>query len=1402
MFKKDRIYKTITKILAIFVVILCSAFILFPQDKKITNTSQKEGVHAPFNKQYKPEELGKVLSWIDCGKGLSAVSYHRGLMLAPMSYDFGGGLGDGAFVAYNIDDPTKPYSVFDSREYPEIYHTEGKKDYLGDIAENHGMYFHKDLVLFSERGYNRTGFMILDLAPLYDNDPKTLPKIVSRYHFPDVEKTTVYDGFSFAPTWAGGRYLYAPTGSNGLYIVDTQNLDEPKLLAHLRKDQLYNQTLRSANVIGDLLILSPAAIASDDVDIVLIDVSNPSFPNLLNHHTIKTGYQGTIYGSRFYNGAFSGNRGADKTSEIIAYDFSDPMNVKNINLTKTEKLFKPEYLFLQDDNLFIGHYPGLSKWKTENDKLTFDVAIEPEHPKANDYAFVSPLGNLSIVTSDHIVESRINIGVHQIEPDLKGPELKYVLPKKNAKNVSKLTKIGISLSDFTSNETLTDDAIYIQERGTNSKVPADLGHGLGIVHAIPKKPLKDNTTYDVYITKNLKDMVGNSFEGESLITSFSTGTTLADYSCEINTDLPKVVGKKVTIKAIINNKKLADKLQYAWNFGDGTANTEFSKKSFITKKFNKPGNYNITLMTKQKGSDKIIKSTSVQVVHASLPKSKPVSSSSLFFDENTDKLYVVNPDNNTFTAINSKSGKVIYEQETPKNPVAIIGIENKIWITSKKDDKITIYNAEDGSFVKTINLNYGSSPHGITYNQFNNKCYVALTALGQLQEINTKNYTLERNIQLDGSLRNVSFVPEKNIVVAPQFIASNQKGAKVEWVDLKSWKVSFSETLKPSLENDGLANGRGFPNYLGPIAVNPEQTKIWIPGKKDNLLRGLRRDGNPLVFDHTVRSLAVSIDLNKEKEIEEDRIDLDNNDFACAATYNPFGNILYVATMGSQIIMAVDAYNPGNQSIFNSYGEGTNALTMDTDGSKLYVHNQLSRVVSVFDSKPDGELKFNTKWKTVAKEILSEDVLEGKKLFHNTTRSSMSQEGYMSCASCHIDGSSDKRVWDISNLGEGFRNTIDLRGKAGMKHGMLHWSGNFDEVQDFDNQIQALNEGTGFVFDKITRNHPQLFSSKYGLHRELDNLAKYVASLNEYPKSPYKNKDGSFTANAKKGRKHFIDLKCYTCHSGSTFTDSKLRKLHNVGTIKETSGNRLKGDLLGLDTPTLISIWDTAPYLHDGSAKTLKDVFSVGNLPEAAVHQSANTLGKKEFNELMEYIMQLDSEDGVTTKDIGSKNTNPVFEKEVYTFNYTYRYDKRVHPIGKIKAFDADKNQTISYKLAPSGGAGFFSVDAENGKINFDYKDIYFRHRFNAPYQTKKTYWFNVMALNNDNFPNQIETRVVVNVTYPKIEIPWKELNELKKINILLDKGKKISQHQTERLKILNRKVVKVLKGEVEQSIH
>jgi len=1325
------------------------------EQEKVHNEEKQEkvAVHAPFNVQYNEDQLGEILSYIDTKAALSATGYHKGLLIAPLGFDHGGGRGKGAFAAYNIDDPRNPVTVFDSRDYPDKYHNQESKDYLGDVGEVHGIYLFKDYLLLPRTGFENAGFLILDLAPLYDNDDATLPSVVSSFDYPYIGKVTDYDGLSFASCWVGGEYVYAPTGAYGLFVVSTKNLANPRLVKHMRKSELYNATLRSAHALGSTLVLSPAATAVKDNPIVLLDISNPFQPSLINQHPVEIGYQGIVYGSRFYAGSAK-VKGNDEGGDILAYDFADPNNIKTINLGNHEgKLHKMEYLYLQDDNLYMGHYPGLSKWKVEGDKATLEMEITPQFPPKNDYAFISPLGNLSVVTSDHIVKSRLNIGISQLAPDTKSPEVKYIIPRMNAKNVGVTTAIGISFSEFLNDANLSEDAIYLKQRGRDQKVPCKLSHGMGIAHVLPISPLKNNSAYELYITPQLTDIVGNPYQGDGHVLTFYTGQSTVDYNTEIIKPAPAVVNTKLNFSAKVYGKASSKDLLYAWDFGDGTS-TPFSSSSSTSKRYSKAGNYQVLLSTKSKGSDKIHKISSVQIVYAPSPSERPSSSASMCLNEDHSMMYVVNPDNHTLTGIDLKNSKVVFEKKTANHPISIAVKQHELWVSCKEADKLMIHSADNGNQLKSISLPYGSAPHGVVLNHQKSIAYVALSSLGEVVEIDTKKYEVSKSVKFKGPLRNLSFVPTKNIVIAPQFIASNQLGSYVQWYDITTGAISYQERLAATTYEDGISNGRGYPNYLGAMAVNPQQTHLWLPGKKDNLFRGISRDGEPLTFDHTVRSVAMCMNLSSSKEEEGLRIDLDNSDFATAATYGRFGNMLYIATMGTATIWAIDVMNPSNQSIINSYGEGAMSMVADANGF-LYVHNQLSRVVSVFRCHHDGRLEYIKELKTVSNELLAPEVLAGKRIFHNTIDPALSLEGYMSCASCHVDGGHDGRNWDLTNLGEGIRNTIDLRGKAGMKHGLLHWTGNFDEIHDFDIQLQKLNGGEGYRF--VTDNHEtSMVDVKYGLNNRLDELSAYISSLATYPKSMYKSSEGEMTVSALAGKKHFVDLNCVQCHPAPLYTDSYESVLHDVGTITSKSGQRISKELKGFDTPTLIGLANTAPYLHDGSAQSLMDVFKTGKGEKAKAHQCVLTLDTQQQEELIDFLLQLDSEEKLA---LTGENKSPQFLERSPTFQFTFNGSRKQN-FGKVSAKDEDINQTLSYYVLPGEYAASFDIDAD-GKLYYVSGDIY-----QLRYHKQKTqeFWFKVMV--KDNHPSNPKTDVVevkVNVEYRRWELSKSEVREYAK---------------------------------------
>ena len=114
----------------------------------------------------------------------------------------------------------------------------------------------------------------------------------------------------------------------------------------------------------------------------------------------------------------------------------------------------------------------------------------------------------------------------------------------------------------------------------------------------------------------------------------------------------------------------------------------------------------------------------------------------------------------------------------------------------------------------------------------------------------------------------------------------------------------------------------------------------------------------------------------------------------------------------------------------------------------------------------------------------------------------------------------------------------------------------------------------------------------------------YLKSLQPVP-SPYLV-DGKLSEKAEAGRKVFEKLKCGECHSGPNFTDMKY---HIIGENVEFEQ--------GWDTPTLREVWRTAPYLFNGAAATMEEVFRVYK------HGIDKKVSDKEIEELTEYVNSL-----------------------------------------------------------------------------------------------------------------------------------------------------------------------------------
>jgi len=255
-------------------------------------------------------------------------------------------------------------------------------------------------------------------------------------------------------------------------------------------------------------------------------------------------------------------------------------------------------------------------------------------------------------------------------------------------------------------------------------------------------------------------------------------------------------------------------------------------------------------------------------------------------------------------------------------------------------------------------------------------------------------------------------------------------------------------------------------------------------------------------------------------------------------------------------------------------------------GETLYATEYFSDTLAVVDTAKQplraGTIKLGPA------PILSQ-VREGHMLF-NTATTCFQQ--WQSCASCHTeDARSDGLNWDLLNDGLGNpKNTKSLL--------LSHQT------------PPAMSLGVRASAEIAVRAGIRHIQFAQRPESEAQALDAYLKSLKPMPSPLLVN--GKLPQSAIRGKTVFAKAGCALCHSGPLFTNLKS---FNVGTGLDREEDTL------FDTPTLVELWRTAPYLHNGSATTITDILTTFNPSDK--HGKTSILTKQEIIELEAFLLSL-----------------------------------------------------------------------------------------------------------------------------------------------------------------------------------
>ncbi len=278
-------------------------------------------------------------------------------------------------------------------------------------------------------------------------------------------------------------------------------------------------------------------------------------------------------------------------------------------------------------------------------------------------------------------------------------------------------------------------------------------------------------------------------------------------------------------------------------------------------------------------------------------------------------------------------------------------------------------------------------------------------------------------------------------------------------------------------------------------------------------------------------------------------------------------------------------------------GRDPRRILLAPDGRSLLVANRLDDTISVIDTR--------------SLHVTSTRALEGPKqisvLRHGeqtfyTARYSF--QGQIGCANCHIDSTFDGLQWDLEPDGFG-RDIVDNRPIENLVGTEPYkWNGGNPNLPTECGPRTEKYFWRSENYDSLT----------------LTDLVTYIRSLPARP-NRWRQAGDEPTAAQERGRILFERAsdkfgkaipesnRCSYCHSGPKGTSQRS---FDVGTKRATDNPG------PLDTPQLTNIGLSAPYLHDGSAATLEQIWTVFN-PEDR-HGRTNDLTKDELNDLIEYL--------------------------------------------------------------------------------------------------------------------------------------------------------------------------------------
>jgi DNA-binding beta-propeller fold protein YncE len=533
----------------------------------------------------------------------------------------------------------------------------------------------------------------------------------------------------------------------------------------------------------------------------------------------------------------------------------------------------------------------------------------------------------------------------------------------------------------------------------------------------------------------------------------------------------------------------------------------------------------------------------------------------------------------------SESGESEQRWEFAESPTGITSFGSNIYVTSSQDEGyITAINLENNNIAYKTATGMGACAPIMSHD--GKKVYVLNRYKATVTEVDAASGEVLREAAVLREPCAATLTPDGKYLYVNNFLPAQR--ADVDYVAADVSIIDCSTFQK--IKDVKLSNGS---NALRGIAISPDGKYVFVSHNlgrfqvpTSQLQQGWMNTNAVSVIDTGTQTLIGSMSID-----EPDRGAGGIWDIACDGEY------LVVSQSGTHEVSIISykpmidkllAYPDREKMDYDLYFmrgirerlpiSGNGPRNMELKDGVLYLPTYFSdtlNIVTLADSKVSS-IAYNP-------DRVESAVDKGERAFNDAV---LCFQNWQSCNGCHPgDGRTDGMNWDLMN--DGIGNPKNCKS-------MLF---SFETPK---NMISGIRDHAGIAV-RAGYKFIQFCDVEESVALNVD---EYLKSLKPLP-SPYLV-DGELSEKAIQGRKVYEKYGCAECHSGPYYTDMKM---HRIGEDVEFDA--------GWDTPTLREVWRTAPYLFDGRAATMEEVFIIHK------HGIDGKISRKDAEALAEYVNSL-----------------------------------------------------------------------------------------------------------------------------------------------------------------------------------